>query len=133
MISSKTGVPVATIVRLNPKCDSTSLFIGERVRLEVSRRCALPFVVSACALPGGQPWAGAPPVQAAAYVVEDARTGEVLASSNVHAHRPIASLTKLMTVLLTLQHHKLTDVVTVDPRAASGRRVVDRPAQRASR
>ncbi len=32
---------------------------------------------------------------------------------------PIASITKLMTVLLTLQHHKLTDVVTVDPRAAA--------------
>ncbi len=64
-------------------------------------------------------WAGAPPVRAAAYVVEDARTGDVLASSNAHAHLPIASLTKLMTVLLTLQHHKLTDVVTVDPRAAA--------------
>jgi D-alanyl-D-alanine carboxypeptidase len=63
--------------------------------------------------------AGVPPVRAAAYLVEDARTGEVLASSNAHAERPIASLTKLMTVLLTLQHHKLTDVVTVDPRAAA--------------
>jgi D-alanyl-D-alanine carboxypeptidase len=31
----------------------------------------------------------------------------------------IASITKLMTVLLTLEHHKLTDVATVDPRAAS--------------
>ena len=42
----------------------------------------------------------------------------MLASSNAHAHLPIASITKLMTVLLTLEHHKLTDVVTVDPRAA---------------
>ncbi len=33
VISSKTGVPVATIVRLNPNVHSTSLFIGERVRL----------------------------------------------------------------------------------------------------
>ena len=32
---------------------------------------------------------------------------------------PIASITKLMTVLLTLKNHKLTDVVTVDPRAAA--------------
>ena len=32
---------------------------------------------------------------------------------------PIASITKLMTVLVTLKHHKLTDVVTVDPRAAA--------------
>jgi LysM repeat protein len=33
VISSKTGVPVATIERLNPTVKSTSLFIGERIRL----------------------------------------------------------------------------------------------------
>ncbi len=33
VISTKSGVPVATIVRLNPKVSSTSLFIGERIRL----------------------------------------------------------------------------------------------------
>jgi LysM repeat protein len=33
VISSKTGVPVATIRRLNPKASSTSLFIGERIRI----------------------------------------------------------------------------------------------------
>ncbi len=80
--------------------------------------CLGAVVAAACLLPASA-WAGAPPVHAAAYLIQDARTGEVLASSNVHAHLPIASLTKLMTVLLTLQHHKLTDVVTVDPRAAS--------------
>jgi D-alanyl-D-alanine carboxypeptidase (penicillin-binding protein 5/6) len=62
--------------------------------------------------------AAAPPVTASAYIVEDARTGEVLAASNAHRRLPIASLTKLMTVLVTLEHHKLTDLVTVDPRAA---------------
>src|SRR5205823_6568206 len=31
VISSKTGVPVATIARLNPKASSTSLFIGEKI------------------------------------------------------------------------------------------------------
>jgi len=62
--------------------------------------------------------AGAPPVLATAYLVEDARTGEVLAASNAHARRPIASITKLMTVLVALQHHRLSDVVTVDRRAA---------------
>jgi serine-type D-Ala-D-Ala carboxypeptidase (penicillin-binding protein 5/6) len=60
-----------------------------------------------------------PPVHARAFLVTDARTGDVLASSNAHERLPIASITKLMTVLLALQHHKLGDVVTVDPRAAS--------------
>ncbi|MDP9283883.1 MAG: LysM peptidoglycan-binding domain-containing protein [Actinomycetota bacterium] len=33
VISSKSGVPVKTIVRLNPKVTSTSLHIGERIQL----------------------------------------------------------------------------------------------------
>ncbi|NUR74761.1 MAG: LysM peptidoglycan-binding domain-containing protein [Thermoleophilia bacterium] len=33
VISSKTGVPVATIQQLNPNVKSTSLFIGEKLRL----------------------------------------------------------------------------------------------------
>ncbi|HKU58551.1 MAG TPA: D-alanyl-D-alanine carboxypeptidase family protein [Gaiellaceae bacterium] len=59
-----------------------------------------------------------PPIDAKAYLVIDERTGQVLASSHADEELPIASLTKLMTVLLTLEHHKLTDVVTVDKRAA---------------
>lgn len=34
VISTKTGVPVTRIQRLNPKVTSTSLFIGEKVRLK---------------------------------------------------------------------------------------------------
>ena len=33
VISTKTGVPVATIEQLNPNVKSTSLFIGEKLRL----------------------------------------------------------------------------------------------------
>jgi LysM repeat protein len=33
VISSKTGVPVATIEQLNPTVKSTTLFIGEKLRL----------------------------------------------------------------------------------------------------
>jgi LysM repeat protein len=34
VISQKTGVPVATIQKLNPRASSTSLFIGEKIRLK---------------------------------------------------------------------------------------------------
>jgi LysM repeat protein len=34
VISTTTGVPVARIQRLNPKVTSTSLFIGEKVRIK---------------------------------------------------------------------------------------------------
>jgi LysM repeat protein len=33
VISEKSGVPVATIEELNPKVSSTSLFIGEKIRI----------------------------------------------------------------------------------------------------
>lgn len=74
--------------------------------------CALAVVAAAPAR------AGVPPVNARAYVIEDGRTGEVLAQSNARDRVSIASITKLMTVLLALERHKLGDVVTVDPRAA---------------
>jgi serine-type D-Ala-D-Ala carboxypeptidase (penicillin-binding protein 5/6) len=64
--------------------------------------------------------AAAPPsVHASAWLVQDAATGQVLASSEAHEELPIASITKLMTVLVALDHHRLGDVVTVDPRAAA--------------
>ena len=63
--------------------------------------------------------AGPPPVQAGAYVVENGATGEILASRNLDGRRAIASITKLMTVLVTLQHAKLDDVVTVPDEVTS--------------
>jgi D-alanyl-D-alanine carboxypeptidase (penicillin-binding protein 5/6) len=95
-------------------------------RLLAACACALAFAAPA--------HAGAPPVEANAYLVVDARTGDVLASSRPHQHVAIASITKLMTVLLTLEHHKLTDTVSVDPRAASvGEEAIElRPGQRVS-
>jgi LysM repeat protein len=33
VISTKSGVPVATIEKLNPNVKSTSLFIGQKLRL----------------------------------------------------------------------------------------------------
>jgi serine-type D-Ala-D-Ala carboxypeptidase (penicillin-binding protein 5/6) len=57
-------------------------------------------------------------VDATSFVVENAATGEVLAARKPDAQVPIASITKLMTVLVTLEHAKLTDVVRVDRAAA---------------
>jgi len=62
--------------------------------------------------------AARPSVDARAYVVEDGRTGEVLLSRNSTSRVPIASLTKMMTVLLTLEHARLDDMVTISPEAA---------------
>ena len=63
--------------------------------------------------------AAGPSVDARAYLVEDGRTGEVLLARSPARRVPIASLTKLMTVLVTLEHAQLSDLVTVSPEAAA--------------
>jgi D-alanyl-D-alanine carboxypeptidase (penicillin-binding protein 5/6) len=55
---------------------------------------------------------------ARAWYVVNGTTGEVLAARDANARVPIASITKLMTVLVALQHLKPADVVTVTSGAA---------------
>jgi D-alanyl-D-alanine carboxypeptidase (penicillin-binding protein 5/6) len=73
---------------------------------------ALAFVSSVTAQ------AAAPHVTARAYLVENPVTGEVLVQHGAWARAPIASLTKLMTVLVTLDHARWSDVVRVRSDAA---------------
>jgi serine-type D-Ala-D-Ala carboxypeptidase (penicillin-binding protein 5/6) len=63
--------------------------------------------------------AGPPQVRAKAYLVENGATGEVLAGSRANARVPVASITKLMTVLVAFDHAKLDDVVIAPPSAAA--------------
>ena len=87
---------------------------------------------AAVAAPGSAATAGAPPVRAAAYVVWSGVDGAVLAQRDAAVPRPIASITKLMTVLVALDHLSLDDVVVV-PRAATriGEATIDlRPGER---
>jgi len=58
--------------------------------------------------------AATPTVDARAYEVVNAATGEVISARNAGARLPMASITKLMTVIVALEHAKLDDVVTVD-------------------
>jgi D-alanyl-D-alanine carboxypeptidase (penicillin-binding protein 5/6) len=84
------------------------------VRAVVVAAAALALAVPALAA-GPSP----PQVSGREWLVENGATGEVLLAHHARARVPIASLTKLMTVLLTLEHAKLTDVVTVSPQAAA--------------
>ena len=77
------------------------------------------MVVAAAALALAAPVLAAPPqVTGHAYVIENGSSGEVLLARNPRASVPIASITKLMTVLLTLEHARPGDVVTVSGHAA---------------
>jgi D-alanyl-D-alanine carboxypeptidase (penicillin-binding protein 5/6) len=62
--------------------------------------------------------ADAPVPDARAFYVVNASNGEVIASHDAQVAVPIASITKLMTVLVALDHLKLDDVVTATSSAA---------------
>ncbi len=96
-------------------------------------RRLLVVVLLALALTGAA-HAAVPNPEARAFYVVNAANGEVLASRSAHARVPIASITKLMTVLVALDHLKLSDVVTVSGAAAQvgGSRIPLRRGQRVS-
>jgi serine-type D-Ala-D-Ala carboxypeptidase (penicillin-binding protein 5/6) len=78
------------------------------------------LLVAAAALALAAPSSAAPPqVTARAWLVQNAATGETLLGHDARARVPIASITKLMTVLVALEHARLDDLVTVQARAAS--------------
>jgi D-alanyl-D-alanine carboxypeptidase (penicillin-binding protein 5/6) len=81
------------------------------------RRC-LPACLAALLL-AAPASAAAPHVDARAWLVQNASTGEVLVAHAGDARVPIASITKLMTVLVALEHVELDDVVVVDAAAAA--------------
>jgi D-alanyl-D-alanine carboxypeptidase (penicillin-binding protein 5/6) len=77
------------------------------------------LAVAAAALVFATPvHAGAPAVSARAFFVVNPATGEVLAQKHAWARVPIASITKLMTVLVALDHAKWNDIVRVRADAA---------------
>jgi D-alanyl-D-alanine carboxypeptidase (penicillin-binding protein 5/6) len=75
--------------------------------------------VAAAALAlAGTARAAVPNPSARAFFVINASNGEVLASRNARAKLPIASITKLMTVIVALDHLKPSQTVTVTGQAA---------------
>ncbi|HSC72515.1 MAG TPA: D-alanyl-D-alanine carboxypeptidase family protein [Gaiellaceae bacterium] len=81
-----------------------------RLRLLVAAAATLVFATPA--------HAGPPAVSARAYFVVNPATGEVLAQKHAWSRVPIASITKLMTVIVALDHAKWHDVVHVRSDAA---------------
>ena len=83
----------------------------KRVALFLALLATLSLAVVAGAAP--------PPVDAEAYLVQNAATGEVLAAHDERERLPMASITKLMTALVALDHASLDDVATISSRTAS--------------
>lgn len=81
-------------------------------------RWAIPVLVVLAAAVAAAAAAAPPPVAAPVYVVESAVDGTTMAARNATRRHAIASITKLMTVLVALEHADLSDRVVV-PRAAT--------------
>jgi serine-type D-Ala-D-Ala carboxypeptidase (penicillin-binding protein 5/6) len=75
-------------------------------------------IAAAALVFAGAAKAAVPSPSARAFLVVNAANGEVLAARNARAKLPIASITKLMTVLVALDHLKPDDTVTVTGQAA---------------
>ena len=87
---------------------------------------ALALAPSALAAPSG--------IDARAYLVVDGATGETLAGKAAERRVPMASITKLMTVLLALERSRLDEMVTVeaDATTAGGSAIGLQPGERIS-
>jgi D-alanyl-D-alanine carboxypeptidase (penicillin-binding protein 5/6) len=83
------------------------------------KRLALLSVIAATLVLAAVAAAAPPPVDAEAYLVQNSGTGEVLASQDVHERLPMASITKLMTAVVALEHASLDDVATVSRSTAA--------------
>ena len=59
-----------------------------------------------------------PGLTAASAILMDADTGTILYQKHPHARRPMASLTKMMTGILAIEHGHLDDVVTASANAS---------------
>src|SRR3954452_25166358 len=76
------------------------------------------LIVIAALVCCGAAHAAVPKPDARAFYIVNASKGDVLAARNARARVPIASITKLMTVIVALDHVKPDDVVTVSGSAA---------------
>jgi serine-type D-Ala-D-Ala carboxypeptidase (penicillin-binding protein 5/6) len=79
------------------------------VRILAAPLAALALASPAVAAPAG--------IDARAYLVVDGATGEVIAGKGATRRAPIASITKLMTVLIALERTRLDETATVQPDA----------------
>jgi len=77
------------------------------------------LVIKAFASEKNEVAASVPVINAQAAIVMDANSGRILYSKNADQRKYIASTTKIMTAIVTLENGNLDDVVTISKKAAS--------------
>lgn len=79
----------------------------------------LAVLVAALLASAGATASSPPPVQGREALVADGRTGEILYERNADRRMAMASITKLMTAIVTLENARPGEVVTVLPQAVA--------------
>lgn len=85
----------------------------------------LPALAQVSIAPPVHPFVVEEPLSASGVLVVDLETGQNVFSLNARGQRPVASLTKLMTAILIVENHDLSEIVTVPANAenVAGNRV----------
>lgn len=82
-------------------------------------RLAAPLLIAGLVFAMGFPaYAAQPKISAAAAILIDASTGQILYAKKADQRRSPASLTKIMTAMIALEYGELDDIVTISSRAA---------------
>lgn len=116
MLTSLLSIYIASALqgdlKENPKEPQTSSII-KTASLNFSN------ILESSKAPLKDPYYISPIIEAEASIAIDLNTGEILFEKNIHARLAIASITKLMTILIILEENKLDEVVTISSNAAS--------------
>ena len=96
-----------------PNASEVGSAVVQTANFNVSR------IIESIPVPSKNPGYISPILGANGIIVIDRKTGKILYEYNAHQRMPIASITKLMTVLLILEENNLNDIVTISENAAN--------------
>jgi D-alanyl-D-alanine carboxypeptidase len=109
-ISTRLGIPSDELIRLNGLDSSAPILIGQVLQVPTSVDAARAELAGPRKIRDLSPgW-----VSATSAVVVDGDSGQILWARDANTPTPPASLTKIATALVVLDHAKLSDTVTVD-------------------
>lgn len=104
---------------LNPEFSSELVFDDTSANSIVKlASTSVTEIIDAGSFPFKKPEFISPIIEASSSIAIDLDTGKILYEKNAHERRAIASITKLMTLLIILEENDLSEVVTVSNNAA---------------
>lgn len=118
MLTSLLSLYITTLVSPDlPKTNPTSL--NNKIVTIKSAALNLENLIEGKKIPVKNPYFIAPIIEATGVISVDSLTGTVLYEKNAHKRLQIASITKLMTILIVLEENNLSDTVKISNNAAN--------------